>query len=176
MENKLPTPPEKLFSILDELEIKTTTHEHEAVFSVEESDKVTARIEGGHTKNLFLKDKKDDYYLLIVGHHSKLKLNHMHKRIGAHKRVSFGSPEMLMELLGITPGSVNAFTPINDKEGRVKVFIDLPLMNNTHINAHPMTNTMTTTIAKEELLRFLEYAKHTPQIMQLSESEEEQNA
>ncbi|MBL1404535.1 MAG: DNA-binding protein [Hyphomicrobiales bacterium] len=169
MPETLPTSPSQLLAMLDDLNYKTVTHTHQAVFTVEESNEVTANIKGGHTKNLFLKDKKDNYFLIIAGHHAKIKLNKAHKLIGAHKRVSFASEEKLMEYLGVKPGSVNAFAPLNDKEGKVVVIIDAPLLENEFINAHPLTNTMTTTISKEDLLAFLTHVNHAPKIVQLSE-------
>lgn len=169
MPDLLPTTPSQLLAMLDALNYQTVTHEHQAVFTVDESNKVTANIKGGHTKNLFLKDKKENYFLIIAGHHAKIKLNHAHKLIGAHKRVSFASEEKLMEYLGVKPGSVNAFAPLNDKDGKVSVIIDAPLLDNDLINAHPLTNTMTTTISREDLLAFLEHVNHTPKVVQLSQ-------
>lgn len=172
MVNTLPTSPKQLLAMLDDLNFKTVTHEHEPVFTVEESNAVTANIKGAHTKNLFLKDKKDNYFLIVAGHHAKIRLNHAHKLIGAKTRVSFGSEEKLMAYLGVKPGSVNAFAPLNDKDGRVSVIIDAPLLGNELINAHPLTNTMTTTISKEDLLKFLIHIDHEPKIIQLSEINE----
>lgn len=169
MPDALPTSPSELLALLDDLNYKTVTHTHQAVFTVEESNQITANIEGGHTKNLFLKDKKENYFLIIAGHHAKIKLNKAHKLIGAHKRVSFASEEKLMEYLGVKPGSVNAFAPLNDKMGCVSVIIDAPLLENELINAHPLTNTMTTTISREDLLAFLTHVNHEPKIVQLSE-------
>lgn len=174
MSNLLPTSPSQLLAMLDELNYQTVTHHHEAVFTVEESNSITAKISGGHTKNLFLKDKKDNYFLIVAGHHAKIKLNQAHKLIGAHKRVSFASKEKLMEHLGVLPGSVNAFAPLNDKEGNVSVIIDAPLLKNDFINVHPLTNTMTTTISREDLLAFLEHVNHSPKIVQLSEIDDKE--
>lgn len=174
MTDLLPTSPSELLAMLEALNFKTVTHHHKAVFTVEESNEVTSNITGGHTKNLFLKDKKDNYFLIIAGHHAKIKLNKAHKLIGAHKRVSFASEEKLMEFLGVKPGSVNAFAPLNDKLGKVTVIIDTPLLENELINAHPLTNTMTTTISREDLLAFLEHIDHVPKIVQLSEIDDKE--
>ena len=163
-----PTSPEELLSLLDELGIEHETHHHEPVFTVEESEHVTAMIPGGHTKNLFLKDKKGNYFLIVAGNHAKIPLNRVHGLIGAKGRVSFGNAEMLMELLGVTPGSVNAFAPMNDHENRVKVIIDEPLLENAQINCHPLINDKTTTISREDLLRFLEHVGHPAEVIQLS--------
>ena len=164
----MPASPDDLFDLLNQLGIETTTHEHEAVFSVEESAKVKQAIPGGHTKNLFVKDKKGNYFLLVAEGTSKIDLKQIHKLIGARGRVSFGRPEALMEMLGVEPGSVTAFAPMNDKENRVKVFIDAALMRYDMINCHPLKNIMTTTISREDLLRFLEAVNHPAEILQFT--------
>lgn len=168
-----PATPQSLFALLETLEMPVTTHQHEAVFTVEQSQAINENIAGGHTKNLFLKDKKDNYFLIVAENHAKIPLNQVHKLIGTKSRLSFGSAEKLMELLGVAPGSVNAFAPINDDQNRVSVIIDAPLLDHEQINCHPLTNTMTTTISKPDLLRFLEYVDHKPQIIALSQRQDE---
>ncbi len=165
----MPAIPNELFDMLNSLGIETTTHEHEAVFTVSESEKIKHDIPGGHTKNLFLKDKKGNFFLITAESHSEIPLNSVHGLIGAKGRVSFGKPDALMELLGVLPGSVTAFAPMNDHEGKVKMIIDEPLLENELINCHPLTNEMTTTISREDLLRFLAHVDHEPQIVKLSQ-------
>jgi len=169
MKSGQPATPEQLFALLDELGIEHETARHEAVFTVEESEHVTASIPGAHTKNLFLKDKKENYFLIVAGNHARISLNQVHNKIGARSRVSFANSDRLMEMLGVMPGSVNAFAPMNDHEGRVTVIFDKPLLENSTINCHPLTNTMTTTISREDLLRFLQHVKHEPLVLHLSE-------
>ena len=168
MTQQAPLTPEDLFAYLDEQNIKTETHHHDAVFTVEESVKIKQEIPGGHTKNLFIKDKKGKFFLLVVEGSARIELNKVHSIIGASGRVSFGKPEALMELLGVEPGSVTAFAPINDKDGQVQVVIDEPLLRYDQINCHPLKNTMTTTIAREDLLKFLESVDHSPLIVKFS--------
>ena len=167
-----PATPQQLFELLDQLAIEATTHHHPAVFTVEESAEVTAKISGGHTKNLFLKDKKDNLFLIVAESHARIPVNRIHGAIGAKSRLSFANAELLMRHLGVEPGSVTAFAPVNDHEGAVTVIIDEPLLEHAHINCHPLINTMTTTISREDLLRFLEHVGHKPKIMLLSESAE----
>ncbi|WP_075998223.1 prolyl-tRNA synthetase associated domain-containing protein [Salaquimonas pukyongi] len=169
--NRQPATPEELLCLLDELGIEHETHHHEPVFTVEESEHVTATIPGGHTKNLFVKDKKGNFFLIVAGNHARIPLNRIHGLIGAQGRVSFCNGEKLMELLGVAPGSVNAFAPMNDHENRVKVIIDEPLLENDQINCHPLINDKTTTISREDLLRFLEHVGHPPQVIRLSETQ-----
>ena len=165
----MPATPDDLFVLLDELGIATTTHRHEAVFTVEESRHVKEMIPGGHTKNLFVKDKKDNFFLIVVESEASFPINRIHGLIGAKSRLSFGNAERLMEFLGVTPGSVTAFAPMNDRDGRVQVVIDEPLLRWEQINCHPLTNTMTTTISRDDLLRFLEHVGHEPLVVPLSQ-------
>ena len=166
-----PAKPEELLAYLDFLGFQTTTHEHEPVFTVEESEHVTARIAGGHTKNLFVKDKKGNFFLIVAGNKARISLNKVHGLIGAQGRVSFANADLLMEHLGVQPGSVNAFAPMNDSNNCVKVIIDEPLFENEQINCHPLINDKTTTISREDLLAFLKHFNHEPQIIKLSEDE-----
>jgi Ala-tRNA(Pro) deacylase len=91
-------------------------------------------------------------------------LKSLHRRLGASGRFSFGSAELMLELLGVTPGAVTPFGAINDTAGRVTVVLDQALMAHAVINAHPLVNTMTTSIAREDLLKFLEATGHKPRI------------
>ena len=169
----MPATIEQLFSLLDELGIKTTTYDHEAVFTVEESSKIKQEIPGGHTKNLFLKDKKGNFFLIVAEGTASIALNSVHSLIGAKGRVSFGKPEALMELLGVKPGSVTAFAPMNDTQNKVSVIIDKPLLRYDMINCHPLTNEKTTTISQSDLLAFLDHINHTPRIVQVSDMEQD---
>ncbi len=168
----MPATPQDLFELLKKLKIQTTTHGHEAVFTVAESSKIKQNIPGGHTKNLFLKDKKANYFLIVAEGSAEIRLNSVHGLIGARGRVSFAKPQDLMALLGVPPGSVTAFAPMNDDQRRVKVIIDAPLLEHDLINCHPLTNEMTTTISKQDLLRFLSHVDHEPLIVQVSEPAE----
>ena len=123
---------------------------------------------GGHTKNLFLKDKKDNYFLVVVDEEAIVDLKAIHHLIGAASRVSFGKPEALLELLGVTPGAVTAFGVVNDPEQRVKLVIDSALLENEIINAHPLTNEATTSIASADLLRFARATGHEPVVLKVS--------
>jgi Ala-tRNA(Pro) deacylase len=169
----MPATPENLFARLEGLGIETQTVTHEALFTVEQSRGLYERLSGAHTKNLFLIDKKGRLFLVIAEHHAEIDLKHLHRRIGASRRLSFGKPERLRETLGIEPGSVTAFAAINDTEGRVEVLIDAPLSAYEHINCHPLVNTGTTQIAYDDLLRFLRATGHEPRIVPVSGPEPE---
>jgi len=164
----LPTTPEQLFKLLDTLNIETTTVEHPPLFTVEDSQLLRGQISGGHTKNLFLKDKKSNFFLVTVSEDATVDLKTLHKIIGGSSRLSFGKPEKLLEYLGVLPGSVTAFSVINDTENMVKMIIDAPLMEQETINCHPLINTATTNIARDDLIKFLKAVNHEPHILNVS--------
>lgn len=164
----MPKTPAELFIFLDSLGIQVKTKEHPPLFTVADSQTLRGEIAGGHTKNLFLKDKKDNYFLVTVDEDAEVDLKQIHHLIGAASRVSFGRPEALMEFLGVIPGAVTAFGLINDAEGRVRFVIDEALMRNQVINSHPLTNGATTSIDKVDLLRFARATGHEPAILKVT--------
>jgi Ala-tRNA(Pro) deacylase len=164
----MPRTPQDLFAFLDGLGISVTTHHHEPLHTVAESKRLRGRIAGAHTKNLFLKDRKDSYFLLTVEEEAEVDLKTVHHAIGAAGRVSFGRPDALMRLLGVVPGAVTLFGAVNDEERRVKVVIDSALARERIINAHPLVNTATTSIAFDDLLRFLRATGHEPFILNIA--------
>jgi Ala-tRNA(Pro) deacylase len=157
-----------LMEFLAELGIAASTRRHPPLFTVADSQALRGEIAGGHTKNLFLKDKKDNFFLVTVGEEAVVDLKQIHQLIGAAGRVSFGRPEMLMDLLGVAPGAVTVFGLINDIAGRVKVVLDKALMDHAMINAHPLTNEATTSVAAGDLIRFVEATGHDAVILKVS--------
>lgn len=119
-------------------------------------------------KNLFLKDKKDNYFLLTVEEHATVDLKTVHQTIGAASKVSFGKPDKLMEYLGVIPGAVTAFGAINDTEGKVKIILDETLMAFETINCHSLSNDRTTSIASKDMLRFMEATGHEPLVLKVT--------
>ncbi|MBA8899817.1 prolyl-tRNA synthetase associated domain-containing protein [Phyllobacterium sp. P30BS-XVII] len=166
----MPKTYEELMQKLDELGIKTSTIRHAPVFTVAEAQDLRGQVAGAHTKNLFLKDKKDKFFLVTVGEEAQVDLKSIHTKIGASSRVSFGKPEKLMEYLGLVPGSVSVLGVINDEDHQVKVVLDEHLMRSDIINAHPLSNDATTSIASNDLKRFLKATGHEPLILKIDES------
>lgn len=163
----MPASPDDLFTILRDLGISHETVTHPAVFTVAESRSIKEELPGGHTKNLFLKDKKSRLFLVTAQAETPIDLKRLHETIGASGRLSFGSADQLREVLGVEPGSVTPLAAMNDREGRVSVFLDRNLMAFERINVHPLVNTMTTGLQREDLVRFLTAVGHTPQIVAL---------
>ena len=110
----MPATPDDLFAYLDSLGIAHKTVTHAPLFTVEQSQALRGTIPGGHTKNLFLKDKRDTVFLVVAPEDARVDLKSLHHKLGAN-RFSFGSSALLEELLGVTPGAVTAFGVINDK-------------------------------------------------------------
>lgn len=163
----MPASRKDLFERLAELGIETTTVEHEAVFTVAESGELERKLPGAHTKNLFLKDEKGALFLVVAMSSTRIDLKALSKTLSAG-RPSFGKPELLLDVLGVPPGAVTAFSVINDQARRVSVVIDAELMKHETINCHPLENTATTNIAREELLRFIRACGHEPRVVMLA--------
>jgi Ala-tRNA(Pro) deacylase len=141
---------------------------HPPLFTVEQSQVLRGQIPGGHTKNLFLKDKKGALFLVAALEDAPIALKSLHHRLDAG-RFSFGSADLLRETLGVEPGAVTPFGAINDKSGRVRVVLDAVMMARPVLNYHPLVNTMTTSIKRDDLVRFLEATGHPPRVVAVSE-------
>jgi Ala-tRNA(Pro) deacylase len=158
--------PQQLFARLDELGLAHRSVEHEAVFTVEQAkahrfDERGGILPGHHIKNLFLRNKKEEMWLVVALEDRAIDLRKLGEALGAG-RLSFGSPERLRTYLGVEPGSVTPFSVINDIEHKVALVLDSALKDDGPINAHPLTNTMTTLISLADLQRFFEATGHAP--------------
>ena len=161
----MPATPDDLFATLDRLGIAHATVTHAPVFTVEEAQALRGTIPGGHSKNLFLRDKKGALFLVTALEDALIELKSLHRRLDASGRFSFGPADLMREVLGVEPGAVTPFGAINDIAHRVTIVLDAALMAHETINAHPLVNTMTTSIARGDLVRFLEATGHPPRIV-----------
>lgn len=168
----MPATRDDLLARLDQLKITTVTVEHPPVFTVAESSQLERELPGGHTKNLFLKDKKGRLFLVVALGHARIDLKSLHKVLGSD-RLSFGSPELLLEVLGVPPGSVTPFALINDDAHRVTVILDTDMMRHERLNYHPLANTATTNIARDDLLVFIRSCGHEPRMLGVASSGEQ---
>src|SRR3954471_8768389 len=134
-----------LFALLDRLGVAHTTFEHPPVFRVEEGQEIKAALPGGHTKNLFLKDAKGQLWLISALGETAIDLKRLHTVIGSG-RLSFGNPALMVQTLGVTPGSVTAFGLINDTDRRVRFVLDAALAKADPVNFHPLANDATTAV------------------------------
>jgi Ala-tRNA(Pro) deacylase len=144
-----------LLAYLAELGVEQTTHEHPAVFRVGEGEELKAAIPGAHTKNLFLKDAKDQLWLISAEGRATIDLKRLHHVIGS-ARLSFGNEALMAQTLGVSPGSVTAFGLVNDREHRVRFVLDRTLAEAELVNFHPLTNTATTTVSAQGFRRLLD--------------------
>lgn len=129
-------------------------YDHPAVFSVAEAAEKAPNIPGGHTKNLFLRNRKGDkHFLVVIDAYKQADLKKLGELLG--EKLGFASPERLMHYLGVTPGSVTLLGLINDTNSEVVVIIDSQLLEQHTIQCHPLTNTATLSIPQEDIKKFL---------------------
>jgi Ala-tRNA(Pro) deacylase len=157
---------QRLIADLSAAGIAFTIHEHEAVFTVEESAGLHVKIPGAHTKNLFLKDGKGRFWLITMPHDRRADLKFIGARTGAGK-LSFAKPDHLLRLLGVTPGAVTPFGAMNDSGGEVTVVLDAAFDRTGTINVHPLRNDATLSIGFGDLVAALERWDHVPRVVML---------
>lgn len=160
----LPTSPDDLMARLEALDIPYTLHHHKAVFTVAESDEVDAQIPGTHCRNLFLRDDKKNFFLVVLQNATQVDLKKLPVLIDS-KKLSFGASDKLWEHLGVRPGSVCPYSIINDTAGMVKICLDKSMMETDIVNFHPLLNTMTIGVKPADLTRFIENCGHTAHII-----------
>lgn len=153
-----------LFYRLAALGIATVTRDHAPVFTVEEARAMRGEIPGAHCKNLFLKDKNANLWLVVCLEDSRVDLKALPAAIGSG-RLSFGKPELLRQVLGVDPGSVTPFALINAEPGSVNVVLQEAMMRHDLLNYHPLENSATTTISSEDLVKFINACGHDPRIL-----------
>ncbi len=160
---------EAFFKFLEENLIAYTRHDHPAVYTVEEADRLVPELSAAKTKNLFLRDDKGKrHFLVVVPGHKQVNLKTLKDRMGI-KRISFGSSERLKKHLGIEPGAVSILALYNDKVHAVELFVDQALWASESFQCHPLVNTATLEISRENLVRFLESTGHEIQLVDVPE-------
>jgi Ala-tRNA(Pro) deacylase len=153
-----------LLAFLDAHGIAHSTLDHAPVFRVEEGLEIKAAMPGGHTKNLFLKDAKGQLWLISALGETVIDLKRLHTVIGS-ARLSFGPEAMMVETLGVTPGSVTALGLINDTDRRVRFVLDAALAASDPVNFHPLGNNATTALSQDGFRAFLAVLGITPLIV-----------
>jgi Ala-tRNA(Pro) deacylase len=161
-----PLTPERLFARLDALGIPHRTYTHPPVFTVAEAVALRGSLPGGHCKSLFLKDRKGGLWLVVALEERRIDLKLLADMLEA-PRFSFGNPDLLYQVLGVTPGSVTPFALANDTAHLVAVVLDRGMLEHDPLNYHPLVNDRTTAIAPRDLLRFVEACGHRPRIVDL---------
>jgi len=154
----------KLFELFESLGIPYQNHFHEPAFTVDQARHLYDEIPGGHCKSLFLKNKKNEYLMVIIHCNDKLDIKAFSKLLGKGS-LSFASHDRLKEILSLKPGSVTPFAVINDVLNSVQVVLDQKLLNFKLLNYHPLRNDITTTISSKDLLKFLSYTNHEAKVL-----------
>ena len=135
-------------------------YEHPPLRTVEESKTLRGKINGGHTKNLYLRDKKKNNYLVTANENQEVDLKNLASFLSTN-RLSFGSPDRLNQYLGVKPGAVSPLALINDKQNEVVFYIDQSLLKQEILNFHPLINTLTISLKVSDFKKYLLQIKHT---------------
>jgi Ala-tRNA(Pro) deacylase len=160
---------EKLYEILDELNIEFNYHEHPPVATINEARKYWKNIETTHCKNIFFRNHKGNrHYLVILNSEQQLDIHDLEKRLMQGK-LSFASARRLKKYLGVEQGSVSPFGLVNDHKNHVHLFIDSNLQKAHTISFHPNINTASLVIDYKDFIRFLDWSGNSYEFLKLYE-------
>ena len=143
-----------LLTMLSKLNIRYNIYEHPPLHTVKESKKLRGRIEGIHTKNLFLKNKKNKFFLFSCQESTIVDLKQLNKELNLGN-ISFAKDLYLKNILGVKPGSVTPFGLINDQNNEIKFFLDKKILYHKKVNFHPLVNTSTVSLDTKDFLLFM---------------------
>ena len=144
----------ELIELLKKRKYEIEIHQHDALFTVEDSKKLRGKINGAHSKNLFLKNKKNKFFLLTFEEAEKVDLKRISKSLGLGN-TSFAKEEYLVKYLKIKPGSVSPFALLSDGDGQVDFYLEQSLYESKLVNFHPLINTFTITIKTDNFIEFM---------------------
>jgi Ala-tRNA(Pro) deacylase len=144
-----------LIRILNDNGFEYFVEEHAPLFTVEDSKSLRGQIEGAHSKNLFLKDAKANFFLISIEESASIDLKKTMQQIQS-KKLSFAKPEYLQDILGIEPGSVSPFALLNDTKKQVEFYLDRSFLDSETVNFHPLINTATVNISPQNLIELIE--------------------
>ena len=162
--DSLPTTPDMLMATLVSLEICYSIHSHPPLRTVEDAKAFRGDLKGAHIKNLYLRDRKKRNFLLVAEEDKEIDLKALPGFIGSGK-LSFGSADRLLEILGVRPGAVSPFTLINDPDHKVQLILDSDLVGQPCLFAHPLVNDLTLGVSGADLMRFFTHTGHNPRLM-----------
>jgi Ala-tRNA(Pro) deacylase len=150
----------ELYGFLKENDIEYERHDHPPVYTVEDVERLVPVLPAARTKNLFFRDKKGRrHFLVVVPAEKRVDIKALPDAIGS-SRLSFGSADRLKKYLGVDPGSVSIFAIVNDSDRAVEVIIDEALWVSEAFQFHPLVNTSTLVISRENLSRFIDLTGH----------------
>ncbi len=159
-------PHNTLFLLLDQHNISYKVYNHEPAFTVEESGYLHDMIPGAHSKNLFLKDKKQNLFLVSVLDHKRVDLKSLSKTLG-QGGLSFASAQQLLDLMHLTPGSVTPYGLLHDTEHKITYVLDKDFLSHDLVNFHPLRNDMTISVTTPSFLDFCTIINHVPDIREI---------
>ena len=162
----MPASDKNLFDQFAVLGIESTTVRHSPMFTVKDGEKELVDVPGGHCKTLFLKDKNENLWLVVMLGKIRLDMKSLQKKLGS-SRLSFAKPDLMWEVLGVEPGAVTPFVILNESARNIKVVLDKKMMKEKLLNYHPLRNDATTTISASDLLKFIYAMEHKPIILDL---------
>lgn len=147
---------QEIYSYLSEQGYWHEITEHPAVYNMAEVAELEMPYPEADAKNLFVSDdKRRNYYLITVLGHKKVNLKDF-KRNYNTRSLTFASPEELMDSMGLIPGAVTPLGVLNDKEHKVKVFLDKDFLDGLQlIGVHPNDNTATVWLKTEDLIEII---------------------
>ncbi len=154
----------EIYEYLTKQNIPHEITEHKAVFNMEELDSLELPYPEWDAKNLFVRDdKKRNYYLITVKGNKRVDLKEFCKQHGL-RALSFASPDDLLSIMNLTPGSVSPFGILNDEECKVNFYLDSEFAGNK-IGIHPNENTATVWLLADDLMKLIKnhgnYAEYT---------------
>ncbi|MBS2036632.1 prolyl-tRNA synthetase associated domain-containing protein [bacterium] len=154
-----------IYSFLSQHSIAYARHDHPAVFTCEQAERLVPPMEAARTKNLFLRNRKGTrHFLVVVGYEKSADLKQLAPLLDVDK-LSMGTPERMLEFLGVEPGSVTILALANDHQGKVEVVFDQPIAEASSLRCHPLVNTATLEVSAEDIRRFLQVTGHQLKVM-----------
>jgi Ala-tRNA(Pro) deacylase len=156
-----------LYRFLADHHIEYEKYDHPAVFTVEDVRRLVPPLPAAKTKNLFLRDQKGRrHFLVIVPVDKRVAIKALDAAIGS-SRLSFGSPDRLKKYLGVAPGSVTLFALVNDRDHKVELIVDESLWKEEAFQFHPLVNTSTLVVSRENMKRFLDSTGHQAKMLDI---------
>lgn len=149
-----------IFKLLEELAINYQRLEHAAVYTVEQSRqlRIFEKLDGAACKNLFLRNKRGEFFLLTLPAEKRADLKAVAKNLNL-PRLSFASEDELFTLMNLHAGSVTPLGIINDIDKKIRLIIDAELFGKKLL-LHPNTNTATISLAFDDLIKIIRHTGH----------------
>ena len=144
----------RLLNALRDFKAPFTVKQHLPLYTVRDSELNRGDLKGIHTKNIFLKNKKNQFFLFSCYEKQIIDIKRLSKSLNIGN-LSFAKEDKLRDMLGVLPGSVSPFGLLNDSENLVSFYIDNKILENEYVNFHPLENTSTVNIKSADFLCFL---------------------